>query len=167
MVDGMGVLGTEGMFTKAAEATLTALKNNSGALLTIVSAIVADPLYKWTIQSVDGTSKSISTESKKSSRRGSTAGTATDSTKSDRRSTSNASYSSPNNSNPAYQNNDRKIKNEAAEHAIRKIHEKLQGYEDGTSGEQQSVEGQVSLLINSAKNPENLCMMFPGWAPWV
>jgi phosphatidylinositol kinase/protein kinase (PI-3 family) len=58
-------------------------------------------------------------------------------------------------------------KNEAAANAIAKIQEKLQGYEDGTSGEQQSVEGQVQLLINSAKDPDNLCDMYAGWAPWM
>jgi hypothetical protein len=50
-------------------------------------------------------------------------------------------------------------KNEAAANAIAKIQEKLQGYEDGTSGEQQSVEGQVQLLINSAKDPDNVRRM--------
>jgi hypothetical protein len=54
-------------------------------------------------------------------------------------------------------------KNEAAANAIAKSKKKLQGYEDGTSGEQQSVEGQVQLLINSAKDPDNLCEGV-GWA---
>jgi len=57
--------------------------------------------------------------------------------------------------------------NEAAASAISKIQEKLNGYEDGTSGEQQSVEGQVQLLINSARDADHLCEMFHGWGPWV
>ena len=58
-------------------------------------------------------------------------------------------------------------RNEAAALVMGKVHEKLQGYEDGTSGEQQGIEGQVQLLINSARDPDNLSVMFPGWAPWV
>jgi phosphatidylinositol kinase/protein kinase (PI-3 family) len=57
--------------------------------------------------------------------------------------------------------------NKAGAKALAKISEKLQGYEDSTSGEQQGVEGQVQLLINSARDPDNLCEMFAGWAPWL
>ena len=57
--------------------------------------------------------------------------------------------------------------NEAAAAAISKIQEKLNGYEDGTSGEQQSVEGQIQLLINSARDRDQLCEMFHGWGPWT
>lgn len=46
-VDGMGPLGTEGTFTATAEHTLNALRDNAEGLLTIVSAVIADPLYKW------------------------------------------------------------------------------------------------------------------------
>jgi len=35
-------MGTEGLFTKACEETLVVLKRNAGALLTILSAVVAD-----------------------------------------------------------------------------------------------------------------------------
>jgi ataxia telangiectasia mutated family protein len=28
------------------------------------------------------------------------------------------------------------------------------------------VEGQVQLLINEARNPDNLCALYHGWAPW-
>ena len=56
---------------------------------------------------------------------------------------------------------------QATTKTINKIKEKLQGYEDSTSGEQQGIEGQVQLLINSARDPNNLCNMYPGWGPWV
>jgi ataxia telangiectasia mutated family protein len=58
-------------------------------------------------------------------------------------------------------------RNDAADRAIAKIHEKLQGYEDGTSGEHKTIAGQVKLLINEARDHDNLCVMFSGWAPWV
>jgi ataxia telangiectasia mutated family protein len=57
--------------------------------------------------------------------------------------------------------------NDAATRTIAKINEKLQGYEEGTFGEQQTVEGQVRLLINAARNPDNLCSLFVGWMPWL
>ena len=142
----MGVNGTEGTFSVAAEATLTVLKQNANALLTILSAIVADPLYKWSVSPVKARERQRLTEKDESdkevgrSRRDSTV-TAGEDFDSDR--------------------------NEFAAHTISKIHEKLQGYEDGTSGEQQSVEGQVQLLINSARDRDNLCEMFVGWAPWM
>lgn len=114
IVDGMGPLGTRGVFTTAAETTLEVLKENSNALLTILSAIVSDPLYKWTL--------GIGKESK--------AG-----------------------------------RNAAAALVISRIQEKLQGYEEGTHGEQQTVSSQVQLLVNEAKDPNNLCRMYCGWGP--
>ena len=61
----------------------------------------------------------------------------------------------------------REAQSKAGAKAIAKIHEKLQGYEDSTAGEQQGVEGQVQLLINSARDPDNLCLLYPGWEPWT
>ena len=57
--------------------------------------------------------------------------------------------------------------NDAATLTIAKINEKLQGYEEGTYGEQQTVEGQVRLLINAARDPDNLCTLYHGWMPWL
>ena len=49
LVDGLGPTGTEGTFARAAEATAVVLRDNSNALLTILSAIAADPLYRWSV----------------------------------------------------------------------------------------------------------------------
>mgnify|MGYP001980634468 CR=1 FL=1 len=68
-------------------------------------------------------------------------------------------------SSAADENNEQN-ENEAATRAIQKIHQKLQGYEEGNTGERQSVEGQVQLLINEARDPDNLCNLYHGWAPW-
>ena len=48
----MGPSGTEGTFSRAAEETSKVLRDNSSALLTILSAIVSDPLYKWSVSPV-------------------------------------------------------------------------------------------------------------------
>ena len=58
-------------------------------------------------------------------------------------------------------------RNDAADRAIAKIHEKLQGYEDGTSGEHKTIVGHVKMLINEARDRDKLCVMFAGWAPWM
>jgi serine-protein kinase ATM len=57
--------------------------------------------------------------------------------------------------------------NDAALRAIGKIKQKLTGYEEGTLGEQLTVEGQVRLLINAAQDPDKLCKLFGGWSAWV
>ena len=49
IVDGMGPSGTDGVFSKAAEATMGVMRNNADTLLTILSAVVSDPLYKWSL----------------------------------------------------------------------------------------------------------------------
>lgn len=58
-------------------------------------------------------------------------------------------------------------RNEAANHAIRRVREKLNGYEDGTSGEQQTIEGQVRFLVRAARDFDDLSQMYAGWAPWM
>ena len=54
--------------------------------------------------------------------------------------------------------------NTDAERTLLRIKQKLQGYE---YGEALNVHGQVNQLIQEAQDPERLCQMFPGWAPWV
>lgn len=169
----MGPLGTEGIFIKAAEATLSALKENSTALLTILSAIVADPLYKWSITSFENRHDLVpnNTDSIVSCRRSSNGSIRTNSkttvASKSCASTSGEGISAVNDNDSNSSTGINTSNNEAAAHAIRKINEKLQGYEDGTSGEQQEVQGQISFLVNSARDRDSLCVMFPGWAPWI
>jgi len=154
IIDGMGPTGIEGTFTKAAEETLTVLKRNSNALLTILSAIVSDPLYRWSVSPVKARQRQRLSEKDEEDSGGRLQ---------ERRKSVEAddSKSGKDESKPGTETN------EAAAHAITRISEKLQGYEDGTSGEQQSVEGQVQLLVNSAKDQDNLSEMYFGWAPWM
>lgn len=48
IVDGMGVLGVEGVYRRCCEHTLEVLQNNHEALMTILDVFVHDPLYSWT-----------------------------------------------------------------------------------------------------------------------
>jgi len=144
VVDGMGPCGTEGEFSKAAEATMSVLRSNADALLTILSAVVSDPLYKWNVSPVKARQRQRSHDE----------GESREQSKSDILGGLLPSRTDEN-------------RNDSADRAIAKIHEKLQGYEEGTSGEHKTVAGQVKLLINEARDPNNLCVLFAGWTPWI
>ncbi|XP_034925984.1 serine/threonine-protein kinase ATM isoform X2 [Populus alba] len=49
IVDGMGVTGVEGVFRRCCEETLSVMRTNKEALLTIVEVFIHDPLYKWAL----------------------------------------------------------------------------------------------------------------------
>ncbi|CAB9503037.1 protein kinase TEL1 [Seminavis robusta] len=146
IVDGMGPTGTEGVFTKSAEATAAVLRENANALLTILSAVASDPLYRWSVSPVEARRRQqLADDEQQPVPKG-------------RRKSGSASIPQTESTTGE--------RNEAAELVLAKIREKLQGYEEH-SVEGQSIEGQVQLLINSARDPNNLCVMFAGWAPWV
>ena len=108
-----------------------------------MSAVVSDPLYSWSVSPVKARQREDESVFSKDD-----------------------SDLSGNTSMPALamiaEN-----ENDAATLTIAKINEKLQGYEEGTYGEQQTVEGQVRLLINAARDPDNLCTLYHGWMPWL
>ncbi|KAJ8314522.1 hypothetical protein KUTeg_006672 [Tegillarca granosa] len=54
--------------------------------------------------------------------------------------------------------------NKLAERVLIRLHQKLQGIEDGV---QLSVPGQVNHLIQEARDPKNLSRLFPGWQPYI
>ena len=54
--------------------------------------------------------------------------------------------------------------NKMAERVLLRLQEKLEGIEDGVP---LSCSGQVNLLIQEATDPANLCVLFPGWQPWI
>jgi len=134
----MGPCGTEGLFVNVAEETVSILRKHVQELLAILSAVVADPLYNWSINPNEAQRRQANGEKEVSY---------------------NLDIDGSNSSI------DKDL--QATSKILNKIKEKLQGYEDSTSGEQQGVEGQVQLLINSARDPNNLCNIFPGWGPWV
>lgn len=145
IVDGMGPLGTEGAFAAAAEETLSILRENSSALLTILSAIMNDPLYEWRKSAAKAQARQEQEQEYDNSE--------------DKGIRSVVSANATATSDIG--------QNLAAEHTIARIKEKLEGYEEGTSSEQHSVEGQVQLLINCARDPDNLSAIYYGWAPWL
>jgi ataxia telangiectasia mutated family protein len=122
------------------------LRENASVLLTILSAVVSDPLYKWSVSPVKARLRQRSEID------------------GEEVITKIGDYGGEDSSQKLLITED---KNDAASRAIAKIQEKLQGYENGTTGECLTVEGQVQLLINAARDPDNLCSLYFGWAPWV
>ncbi|XP_044477149.1 serine/threonine-protein kinase ATM isoform X3 [Mangifera indica] len=49
IIDGMGVTGVEGVFRRCCEKTLSVMRTNKEALLTIIEVFIHDPLYKWAL----------------------------------------------------------------------------------------------------------------------
>lgn len=148
----MGPCGTEGTFSRAAEETTIVLRENASALLTILSAVVADPLYKWNLTPRQARNKQRGEDDEGSEAEQ----VAVEQEK------KVANQESEQNSAAT---NDQA--NDAAVRALARIQEKLQGFENGMSGERQSVGGQVQLLINSARDEDNLCRLFYGWYPYI
>ena len=146
IVDGMGPLGTEGTFTTAAITTLSTLRENTDSLLTLLSAVVADPFYNWNLATRHIKKSRIHTYN-------------TDSDNGNEQATYGVDALEGGNGGS--------VGEDQAARAIARIDEKLHGHEDGTSAEQQSVESQVQLLLNAAQDPTNLCQMFSGWLPFV
>ncbi|KAK8518220.1 hypothetical protein V6N13_027695 [Hibiscus sabdariffa] len=49
IIDGMGVTGVEGVFRKCCEETVSVMRTNKEALVTIIEVFIHDPLYKWAL----------------------------------------------------------------------------------------------------------------------
>jgi len=119
--------------------------------LTVLSAVVSDPLYIW----------SVSTIKARQCQRND--GPTQEGDEVDDYDTTAKKVSAVNPFLSILSEN----KNDAATRTIARINAKLKGYEEGTLGERQTVEGQVRLLINAATDPDNLCKLFTGWGAWV
>lgn len=160
MVDGFGLTECEGTFRKSSEEALRVLRDSWLQLLTIIEVVIHDPLYKWSLSPVQARNRQKSSEP--------------DDDRAHSRD-NNASKGSANNDN-GNDNNDndptsrfhatKSFSRDAAERTIMRMKNKLLGCED-LSGEALGVEGQVELLINEARSPENLCRLFEGWGPWL
>ena len=138
VVDGMGCHGTHGAFTLAAEATMKTLRRHAGEIVTILDVLIHDPLYRWMVSPKDARHRQRHDDADDGD---------------------DASRPGGGESNAGDANDD-------AERALFKVKQKLQGYEDA-GHDVLSVEGQVKNLVADATDPENLCVLFPGWAPWL
>ena len=191
IVDGMGITGCEGSFRRSCEEVLKVLRDNSSYLLTILEVIIHDPLYKWSLSPFEAQLKqakqkeiagggeaplklsltSPSPTPRKSSAKDGGSGSKSTGRERDRPPTPVVQVSGD---GPAPLNIETftpgaqgpNFGKDAAERTLMKIRNKLRGFENPT-GEALGVESHVDLLINEARNPFNLCKIFPGWAPWL
>lgn len=151
VVDGMGVTGTEGAFRRACDAAMRVLRSDAPSVLTILEVLLHDPLYRWMLSPLAARQRQQEEEKAGSG----------DSGGGGRGSAAAAAAAAA-----AAEDDDTGVGGDAAQRALARIKHKLQGYVD-PNGDAMSVEGQVKLLINQARDPENLCKLYPGWAPWL
>ncbi|RHY33815.1 hypothetical protein DYB32_001375 [Aphanomyces invadans] len=118
--------------------TLKVLRKKGNALSTIVEVFIHDPLYNWTLS--PGRALQVQKDKMENDLQVARA---------DDKGT----------------DDDENVADLAARVLLR-VKQKLQGYEDPTS-EAMSVEGQVKHLIQVARDPHNLCKIYPGWGPWL
>lgn len=186
MVDGMGVAGVDGVFTRCCEATLQLLRKKRASVVTILEVFVHDPLYRWTLSPL----KALKIQEERGmghghghgATTGATTGTGTASGGLGRRGQHSARSSSRDSviviassdslthdataTTSATGDASASSNNDAAARALLRVKQKLDGYED-PNGNALSIEGQVKQLISAAQDPHNLCNLFPGWAPWL
>lgn len=154
LVDGMGVAGCDGVFTRCCEATLYVLRKKSASVVTILEVFVHDPLYRWTLSPL----KALRIQEEKE---GGGGGPRLGVTRTNSTNTSDSAATSTLTDDSAGPSN-----NDAAARALIRVKQKLEGFED-PNGNALSIEGQVKQLISASQDPHNLCNLFPGWAPWL
>lgn len=186
IVDGMGINGVEGTFRRCCEEVLKVLRENSLNLLTILEVVIYDPLYKWSLSPLKARNKQLmpNDNQNQTSEIPGNRGPDVDQhvpdfhdnilqRKRNLRSKEKANLQASlgieafggggaDGGKQAPGN----FGKDAAERTLMKIRNKLRGYED-LSYDTLTVEGHVDMLINEAKDPLNLCRIFPGWAPWL
>jgi len=140
VVDGFGACGVEGVMRKCSEETLRVLRANKNALTTVVAVLVHDPILKWAVspERAAERQREMEEEEEPGERRGAEA-----------------------RAEPAKTAAEGNLD---AERALVRVAAKLDGYE---GAELRSVAGQVQQLLQDAQDPDLLCALYPGWAPWV
>ncbi|RZF43814.1 hypothetical protein LSTR_LSTR006355 [Laodelphax striatellus] len=140
IVDGMGILGVEGVFRRCCEETMAVLRESQETLITVLEVLLYDPLYTWTILPKKAVAQQMKSMSSKASH-------------------------SPEESLHSTMGHTQEI-NEWAERVLFRLKQKLQGTE-GNGAESASIEGQVQWLIQEARDPFNLCQIFHGWQAYL
>ncbi|XP_021355309.1 serine-protein kinase ATM-like isoform X2 [Mizuhopecten yessoensis] len=145
MVDGMGVSGVEGVFRRCCEKTMEVMHDHQEALLTILEVLLYDPINTWSMSPA----KAYALQHRRD--------------RTDDASELNVTNTARDMLEMAGEENTENV-NKLAERVLLRLQQKLQGIEDGI---QLSVAGQVNHLIQEARDPKNLCRLFPGWQPYL
>jgi tetratricopeptide (TPR) repeat protein len=173
IVDGMGINGVEGPFRRCSEEVLRVLRENSMNLLTILEVVIFDPLYKWSLSPLKARNKQLGDNANPADgKNDEQAPDFHENIIQRRRNVRPAAQYNLNDNNPQLAGDTTargphgNFGKDAAERTLMKIRNKLRGYEE-LSFETLTVSGHVEMLINEARDPSNLCKIFPGWAPWL
>lgn len=137
VIDGFGVTGVQGVFTRSCIDTLRVLRANAEAILTICEVFVHDPLQCWTVSSVK--QKRIENRAIRDQEDGEGQLPQGNSTK-----------------EPA---------NLEASRVLGRLRQKLQGQAD--DGVQLDLSAQVKRAIQEATDESNLSKMYYGWASFL
>lgn len=156
VVDGMGVMGVEGKFRRCCEHVLRTLQEHSVNLMVILEVVIFDPLYKWSLSPLQARNKQHLEQAANA-----------DDPDPPRR--SHRMGLSARNAAPTPPDLPSNTHIDAANKTLSRIRAKLQGFEEQLSAGDValSVEELVSVTINAAREPANLCRIFPGWSPWL
>lgn len=139
MADGLGCLGTCGLFRRCCETTMEVLRNSAPLVEAITEVFVHDPIYMWSFQ-----------------------------TKSNKAQQDNAAEQGGEGLDAAWlakyiaSNQDG---NDMAQRALLAVRAKLHG-EHGAAASL-GVSAHVGWLIREAVDPTNLAKMFSGWSAWL
>lgn len=148
IVDGMGIMGVEGIYRICCEYVLSLLREKSELIMTIVEVLIHDPLFNWTIKPEKMNNLQREEEEDKLYTNTNASG--------------EDAYNRPCNNN----NSNNKNKSIDSSRVLIQTQMKLKGVETA-DGECLSVKGQVTHLIMEAQNINHLAMLFPGWGSWV
>lgn len=130
------------------------LRGSGEALLTILTVLLYDPLYAWTISPL----KAYALQARRENRSDTESNPDANTTANDILALAERSSSPTAAANPG------ETVNQLAERVLLRLKQKLDGVEQNVH---LSVSGHVNLLIQQATDPHNLCKLFPGWQPYM
>jgi len=141
VIDGFGISGVQGVFTRACVETLSVLRENADAILTICEVFVHDPLHRWTvnplkqrqIENRDQFGKEAASDEEHEQRN---------------------------------QGSHHMEQNLEAGRVLNRVRQKLQGHVMD-DGEPLSVLAQVKRVIQEATDENNLADLYYGWGAWL
>ncbi|KAL9081204.1 MAG: hypothetical protein Q9159_007382 [Coniocarpon cinnabarinum] len=155
IVDGMGVMGVEGVFRRCCEFTLEALRNNRDAIMTLLNVLRYDPLYSWSMSPLRARRLQNEQKEKEASEREQQAPLPAEG-KTTRRSTDHLAALVKSKSRS--EDEERRDGGEA-DRALSVVERKL--------SPTLSLSATVNELIQEATDERNLAMLFCGWGAWA
>lgn len=140
-------------FRRACEETMTALRENSETIISILEVLLYDPLYTWTITPVQAYNRQF--------RDSEASGSSLDSD-----SDGKHEYldTLSNNNCSGFDAETATAVNSVAERALFRLRAKLNGIENNS---RTTVESQVERLLQEARDPVNLSKLFSGWQAFL